>query len=347
MTSGLLKFGLIGFGAWGRCHANAIAKTKDAELAAISAPSEASRAAAHEAFPSAQICGDYRELLARDDIELVDIVVPSYLHHEITSAALKAGKNVLLEKPLALSLEQCDDLIRIAREQKRVFAVGHELRLSSLWGKVKEMIDAGFVGDPLYALVELSRRPYRQGSNNWRYDISRVGSWILEEPIHFFDFARWYLSSAGEPQTVYATSNSRQPGHPELKDNFSAIVNFANGAYAVVSQTLAAFEHHQTVKVTGTKGAVWASWSGAMDRTLHPTFSLRAFDGENVQEVKIDKITGEVFELEDQMAMLVNAIRRGGKLSCGAEDGRWSVAMCLAAQQSVDCGQPVTIRDVG
>ena len=107
-----------------------------------------------------------------------------------------------------------------------------------------------------------------------------MGSWILEEPIHFFDFARWYLASAGEPQTVYATSNSRQPGHPELRDNFSAIVNFANGAYAVVSQTLAAFEHHQTVKVTGTKGALWASWSGAMDRTLHPTFSLRAFDGE-------------------------------------------------------------------
>jgi myo-inositol 2-dehydrogenase/D-chiro-inositol 1-dehydrogenase len=253
---------------------------------------------------------------------------------------------VLLEKPMALSLTECDDLIRIARERKRVFAVGHELRLSSLWGRVKEMIDAGFVGDPLYALVELSRRPYRQGSNNWRYDISRVGSWILEEPIHFFDFARWYLSAAGEPQSVYATSNSRQPGHPELKDNFSAIVNFANGAYAVVSQTLAAFEHHQTVKVTGTKGALWASWSGAMDRTLHPTFSLRAFDGENVQEIKIDKITGEVFELEDQMAMLVKAIREGGRLSCSAEDGRWSVAMCLAAQQSVDRGEPVTIRDV-
>jgi myo-inositol 2-dehydrogenase / D-chiro-inositol 1-dehydrogenase len=346
MNSGPVKFGLIGFGAWGRCHANAIAKTSGAELAAINAPSEASRAAAREAFPKARVFGDYRELLAREDIELVDIVVPSNLHHEIASAALKAGKHVLLEKPMALSLEQCDDLIRIAREEKRIFAVGHELRLSSLWGKVKEMIDAGFVGDPLYALVELSRRPYRQGSNNWRYDINRVGSWILEEPIHFFDFARWYLSAAGEPQTVYATSNSRQPGHPELKDNFSAIVNFANGAYAVVSQTLAAFEHHQTVKVTGTKGALWASWSGAMDRTLHPKFSLRAFDGENVQEIIIDKITGEVFELEDQMAMLVKAIREGGKLSCGAEDGRWSVAMCLAAQQSVDRGEPVAIRDV-
>ena len=65
----------------------------------------------------------------------------------------------------------------------------------------------------------------------------------------------------------------------------------------------------------------------------------------NGQEIKIDKVTGEVFELEDQMAMLVGAIREGGEISCSAEDGRWSVAMCLAAQQSVDCGRPVAIGD--
>jgi myo-inositol 2-dehydrogenase / D-chiro-inositol 1-dehydrogenase len=339
-----LRFGLIGFGAWGKCHAGAIAKTQGALLTAVTAPSEASRSAAQEQYPKAAVTSDYRELLARDEVEIVDIVVPSYLHHEITSNALRAGKHVLLEKPMALSLAECDDLIRLARDQKRILAVGHELRLSSLWGKVKQLIDGGFVGDPLYALVELSRRPYRQGAGNWRYDISRVGSWILEEPIHFFDLARWYLSSAGEPQTVFATSNSRQPGHPELKDNFSAILNFSGGAYAVVSQTLAAFEHHQTVKVTGTKGALWAAWSGTMDRTLHPTFSLRAFDGENVHDMKIDKITGEVFELEDQMAMLVRAVREGGQLSCSAADGRWSVAMCLAAQESVDLGAPVAIN---
>jgi myo-inositol 2-dehydrogenase/D-chiro-inositol 1-dehydrogenase len=244
---------------------------------------------------------------------------------------------------MALSLRECDELIALAREHGRIFAVGHELRLSSLWGKVKELIAAGFVGQPQYVLIELSRRPYRLGSENWRYDIHRVGSWILEEPIHFFDLARWYLSDMGEPQSVYATATSRQPGHAELKDNFTAIVHFPHGAYAVVSQTLAAFEHHQTVKVTGATGALWASWSGAMDRTLHPTFSLRAFDGEKVQQIPIDKITGEVFELEDQMAMLVRAIHDGSQLSCTSADGRWSVAMCLAAQQSVETGRPVAI----
>jgi myo-inositol 2-dehydrogenase/D-chiro-inositol 1-dehydrogenase len=342
-----LRFGLVGFGAWGRFHADAIAKTDGAQLKAIAARSEASQSAARDAHPETEVFADYQALLARDDIDIVDVVVPSHLHHEIASAVLSSGKHLLLEKPMAVSLSQCDDLIRLASDNRRVLAVGHELRLSSLWGKVKELVDSGYIGEPQYVLVELSRRPYRQGADGWRYDINRVGSWILEEPIHFFDLARWYLSSAGDPQTVYATANSRQPDHPELQDNFSAIVRFPRGAYAVISQTLAAFEHHQTVKLTGTQGALWASWSGAMDRTLHPTYSLRAFKGDQVENISIDKITGEVFELEDQMAMLVRAIRRGEPLSCTAEDGRASVAMCLAAQKSVETGRPVALSDFG
>ena len=119
----------------------------------------------------------------------------------------------------------------------------------------------------------------------------------------------------------------------------------AGGGYAVISQTLAAFEHHQTVKVTGSRGALWASWSGAMDRTRHPTFSLRAFDGEQLRALPIEKATGELFELEDQIGMLVRAIRDGAPLTCTAEDGRWSVAMCLAAQRSVDTGRVIGLDD--
>ena len=342
MTGNPVRFGLIGYGAWGSHHAQAIARTEGAELVAVAARSEASCNAAREAHPGAEVFSDYRELLARD-LDVVDVVLPTYLHHEVASAALAAGKHLLLEKPMAPTLEQCDELLALAKKHDRLLAIGHELRLSSLWGKVKEMVDAGYVGDPQYVLVELSRKPYRQGASGWRYDIDRVGNWILEEPIHFFDLARWYLSSVGEPESVYAAANSRQPDHPELQDNFSAIMHFPRGAYAVISQTLSAFEHHQTVKVAGTRGAIWASWSGTMDRTLHPTFYLRASQGDSVEDIPIEKITGEVYELEDQMALLVQAVRHGAPLCARGEDGRWSVSMCLAATRSVELGQPVPI----
>ena len=343
MSDSTVRFGLIGFGAWGQHHANSIHKSIDAELVAISAKTESSVAAAKQAYPQAEVFSDYRQMLLRDDLDCVDVVVPSHLHHEIGLAVLNANKHLLLEKPMGISVAECDDLLRLANEKKRLLAVGHEFRLSSLWGRVKQMIEEGFVGDPQYVLVELSRNPYRQGSDGWRYDISRVGNWILEESIHFFDLARWYLAESGDPVSVYGSANSRQPDHPELQDNFSAIVNFPGGRYAVVTQTLSAFEHHLTVKVTGTKGALWATWSGAKDRTRHPTFSLKAFDGEEVKTIPIEKITGELFELEDQIEMLVHAIRDDQSLACTAEDGRWSVAMCLAAQASVDSESVVKI----
>ena len=340
-----VRFGLIGFGAWGQHHANAITKTDGAQLAAICAPSDASSERAANAYPNATIVRSHVELAAISDLDVVDIVVPSHLHHPIATDVLNAGHHLLLEKPMAVTLKECDDLIRTAREKDRLLAIGHELRLSSLWGLVKDMITDGFIGTPQYALVELSRNPYRLGSDGWRYDIDRVGSWVLEEPIHFFDLACWYMADCGEPTEIFARGSSRDPERTELHDNFSAIVNFDDHGHAVVSQTLAAFEHHQTVKVTGSRGALWASWSGAKDRTRHPTFSLRAFDGETVQDVPIEKITGELFELEDQIAMMVAAVRNGQALACPASEGRQSVALCLAAEESIRQQSKVSLEE--
>ena len=336
-----VKCGLIGYGAWGSHHARVIADGATTQLAAVAERSDKNRAEAQATHPQSAVVADYAELLRRPDIEVVDVALPSHLHHEVGRAVLEAGKHLLMEKPMALSIAACDDLVQRARAKGLQIAVGHEFRYSSLWGKVKELVDAGAIGEPQYALVELWRNPYRLGSEGWRYDIKRVGNWILEEPIHFFDLARWYLSGCGNPVSVYASANARDPKRPELQDNFSAIVNFPGGRYAVISQTLSAFEHHQVAKLTGSKGAIWASWSGAMDRTFHPTFFLKHFDGEKVVDVEIPKATGEVYELADQIAGMADAVRTGKPPRVTGEDGRWSVAMCLKAQESVDTGAVV------
>jgi myo-inositol 2-dehydrogenase/D-chiro-inositol 1-dehydrogenase len=340
-----VRFGLVGYGAWGSHHARAIAQTKEAELTAIASRSPKSCAAARADHPTVQVYDDYRALLDREQLDVVDVVLPTYLHHEVARSVLASGRHLLLEKPMALTVGDCDDLIGLAEAKGKALAIGHEFRLSSLWGKMKEMVADGAVGRPLYLLIELWRRPYRLGSDGWRYDIRRVGNWILEEPIHFFDMARWYLAGAGDPVGVYARANSRQEGHPELQDNFSALLTFAGGEYAVISQTISAFEHHQVVKMTGTKGSLWASWSGALDRDFHPRFSLQYHDGEKNSMIPIEKITGEVYELEDEMAMMVRAVREGAPVAATGTDGKWSVGLCLAAQQSVDTALVVSIPE--
>jgi myo-inositol 2-dehydrogenase/D-chiro-inositol 1-dehydrogenase len=340
-----IRFGLIGYGAWGSHHARAIAATADVELTAIAARSDKTRAAAAADHPSARVYDDYHTMLERESLDVVDVVLPTYLHYDAAKAVLESGRHLLLEKPMTPHLAECDELIALAAAQGKCLAIGHEFRLSSLWGKMHEMVAGGAIGRPLYLLIELWRRPYRLGAEGWRYDINRVGNWILEEPIHFFDMARWYLASAGDPVSVYARANSKQPGHPELQDNFSAVLSFAGGEYAVISQTLAAYEHHQVVKMTGTNGSLWASWSGAMDRDFHPRFSLQYHDGTKTETIPIEKITGEVYELEDEMAMMARAVREGGPIAATGHDGKWSVALCLAAQRSVDSGQIVSVKE--
>ena len=339
-----LRFGLIGYGLFGAHHARAIANTPGAELRAIAVLSEQSRAAAKGAHPQAAIYADYRELLARDDIDAVNVVLPNRWHHEVGRAVLASERHLLLEKPMALSVADCDELVALAAKHELVLAVGHELRVSSLWGGVKERIDHGVIGQPRAALVELSRFPYRQGSTGWRYDRERVGSWILEEPIHFFDLARWYLSASGEPATIYARANSRELNRPELYDNFTATIGFADGAYAVIVQTLAAFGHHQTVKISGTNGTIWAQWSAADARAPRPVFSLRYGLAEPVHEVTFDKPTGELLELADEIAAFVRSIQTGQPPPCTGADGRWSTLLCLAAEDSVRQGKGINLR---
>ena len=342
-----LRFGLIGCGLWGSHHAAAIAKTEGATLAAIAERLPENRRAAEAAHPDAEVVADYAQVVGRDDIDVIDVVVPSHLHHEIALAALEAGKHLLLEKPMVLTLPHCDELIELARERNLVLAVDHEMRLSAIWGRVKRLIDEGLVGTPQYVLLELSRFPYRLGSEGWRFDINRVGNWILEEPIHFFDLARWYMQGVGRPSRVYARANSRQPDHPELQDNFTTIMDFTGGGYAVITQTLAAFEHHVTCKVTGTEGAITGRWSAPDARSPQPVFELTYSVGDKLQEVAFEGLTGEVIELEQQIAAMVQSVRHGKPPVASGEDGRWSVLMCLAAGRSVDEGVPVTIPAFG
>lgn len=345
-NQGTVRFGLVGYGLFGAHHARAIAHTPGAELRAIAVPSAASQARARQDHPTAAVYADYHELLARDDLDAVSVVVPNHQHFEVGREVLASGRHLLLEKPMALAVADCDALLALARQEQRVLAVGHELRVSRLWGGVKRLLDEGVIGRPCAVLVELSRFPYRQGSAGWRYDRQRVGSWILEEPIHFFDLARWYLAEAGEPLAVDARGHCRRGEALELTDHFAAFVDFPGGAYAVIVQTLSAFEHHQTVKVSGTEGTIWAAWSAADARAPQARFSLRWGLGNKVHEVPFTAPTGELVELADEIAAFVEAIRTGRPPPCTGEDGRAAVLMCLAAEASLKRGTPQRLSEL-
>jgi myo-inositol 2-dehydrogenase/D-chiro-inositol 1-dehydrogenase len=343
-----IRFGLVGFGRFGGNHARAISNAEGATLAGVAAKSADSAEAAAKEFPDTFTTTDYLELIARDDIDVIDVALPTYLHFEVAKAALETGKHVFIEKPMTPNTEECRELVRLANERNLVIAIGFKRRAARLWKQVKELVDNGVIGEPHHALFELWRWPYRQGAEGWRYDIERVGSWELEEPVHCFDMARWCFGpSAGEIVSVYAKANSRQEGHPELHDNFTAILEFENGAHATISQTLSAWGHQHGLKLTGKNGAIMATWRGATD-DAPATQALDYMRSESregdVESFEFTEEGSELYELEREIEALVRAIRGEGLVVADGNDGVWSIALCEAAHRSIETGEVVSMK---
>ena len=344
-----MKIGLIGFGAWGRRHADAIHHLPASELAAIAVDGPVSKDAAIATYPNSFVTTDYRELLRSASVDMVDVVVPNFLHCQVARASLDAGKHVLLEKPMAISIAECDRLLAAEEASGKRLSVGHELRLSSQWGRVKVEIDAGRIGAPCFVNIGLFRNQYRPGANGWRLDRARVGSWILEETVHFFDLVLWYLASRGDPVSVRSmgTTSDETSG---LFENFSTMLRFADGAVATVTHCTAGFGHHLDVEVAGTDGAIRTHWRGTMDRDENARFEFLIRPGgfafergvREFEEIPLEP-SGETVELERQIALTVEAFARGETL-VSAREARKSVIICLAAEESARTNEDVFLE---
>ncbi len=340
-----VRFGLIGYGAWGSCHARAIREIEGCELVAVAAASEATRERARQETGAAAFAG-YRQLLASPDVDVADVVAPNHLHETIALEALAAGKHVLLEKPMATSVAGCDRILEAAARYQRLVLVGHELHFSPLYAAMRRLIAEGKIGCPRYVLVDLWRRPYRPGSENWKQDPGRVGSWILEEPVHYFDLVAWFLEGSGEPVSVFARGNRKDPGAPRIpgvNDNFSAVIAWGDGAYGIISQSLSAVEHHLSVKVFGSEGVLRSEWHADMDRSERPSFSLAVSEGAAMRPLEVQSTPGELFELRSEIRAMAAAVRGGAPLPFPPEHARRAVAMCLEAERSIQTGLPVSL----
>lgn len=327
-----MNVALIGFGAWGRHHARAIDAAASARLCVIAARGEAAEAARAQ-WPDARVVPDWTEAVAAPEVEAVFVAVPNHLHAEVAQAALAAGKHVLLEKPMALSLAECDRLIAAARAAGRVLTIGHELRLSTQFGRIRALIDEGAIGKPQAVQITLFRFPYRSGAGGWRYDPARVGSWLLEEAVHHADLSLWWLSASGEPISLHADA----VGDPCMPRAFTATLRFADGSAATFVNTVAGFEHHLAVSVIGEAGAIRALWSAAMDRAETAASSLHLFRGRAAPGERAEALafapSGEVHELATQAEEAIRGFR-AGRAIVTPQEGRAAVAVCLLAERS-------------
>ncbi|MFZ4695831.1 MAG: Gfo/Idh/MocA family protein, partial [Verrucomicrobiia bacterium] len=143
-----LRIGFIGFGARGNLVEQAHCPDLGTRVAALAEPNEGVHARfRQEVGQDAWITRDYMELLARPELDAVVIVTPDFLHEEHAVAALEAGKAVYLEKPMAITVEGCDRILRAAMKARARLYVGHNLRHQAVMRKMKDLIDRGAIGE--------------------------------------------------------------------------------------------------------------------------------------------------------------------------------------------------------
>ena len=333
-----LRIGLIGGGRWGAVHRNAL-RSVGAELSAVLVSTEESANRITREWGVSATTN--LESFLDQPSDAVIVASPNYLHAQQALAALTAGRHVLIEKPMALSSEECAAVVEAGRRKGKVVAVGHEMRVFTLFEQVKRILERGDLGAPVHLKLDLWRRPYRSGAGGWKTDPAKLGSTILEEPIHYLDLARWYLGPVRELQ---AWGKSRG-GREALWENLDVRLEHASGARSWVTRSIAAYGHQVTLMLVGEAGALRASWRGKMDMDTEPVVSLSLHGAGGTEEVPLVRKTGHAFDVPRQTRAFLAAIAGEGTPSASGEDGCAAVELCLAVQESLEEGSSVVDLD--
>ncbi|HEX7004087.1 MAG TPA: Gfo/Idh/MocA family oxidoreductase [Trueperaceae bacterium] len=325
---------LIGGGRWGAVHRNAL-RTVGADLAAVLVASEdsARRLAREWGVPATTSIDAFFD----QPSDAVIVAGPNYLHARQTIASLEAGRHVLVEKPMALDTRECNAVLAAAARTGRLVAVGHEMRVFTLFAEVKRILEEGALGAPVHLKIDLWRRPYRSGAGGWKTDPAKIGSTVLEEPIHYLDLARWYLGPVAELQ-AWGKSRSGREG---LRENLDVRLEHEGGARSWVTRSIAAYGHQVTLMVVGEEGALRASWRGRMDMDTEPVVSLTLHRGAATHEVALSRKTGHAFDVPRQTRAFLDAVSGKGRPAATGDDGCAAVALCLAVEESLQQGSSV------
>jgi len=332
----MFKIGILGAGGMGTVHAAGWAQTP-AHFAGIHAL-DAPRAAALAAEYGIRAYASIDSLLA--DVDVIDICTPTHLHYEMVLQAAAAGKHIICEKPLALTIAQGTEMIDVCRRAGVTLLVAHVVRFFPEYAGAQAIVERGAIGD--VAVVRLTRCSYqpRLAADNWFVDAAKSGGMMLDLMIHDFDYARWI---AGEVESVYARSvRGRQPDAAE--DYGIAILRHTSGAISNVEGGWAYPPpmFRTALEIAGSAGLIEHPADSSMPLSLH----LKASGDGDADAVGIPGSPLDESPYTTEIKHFYDVIAHGITPRVSAEDGLAAVRIALAARQSAQTGRAVRIEEV-
>lgn len=248
------RVGFIGGGGISRTHMQYLSKMDDVELVAVADINEKALEQCSTEFGFPHCFKDYRDLLKIKDIKAVTVGTPNAVHYQPTIDALSAGKDVMVEKPMAMNAEQAREMVQVARQKRRLLVIGFQYRFSPAARMLKRFIDQGNFGNVLYARCQTLRR---RGIPNWgvfgRKDLQGGGP-LIDIGVHMIEVAH-YLMGSPQPVAAYGSTytyignktSETVSSWPHwdyktytVEDLAVGLVRFANGATLSIEASFAA-----------------------------------------------------------------------------------------------------------
>jgi predicted dehydrogenase len=339
----MIRVGIAGLGTMGGMHAHSYERLPNATLVS-GADLEPERQERFAKEHRAQIYPDYEAMLAEAELDMVDICLPTYLHAEAVQAAAAAKKHVLCEKPMALSVAECDAMIAAAERTGVRFMVAQVLRFFPAYATIKEIVDSGHLGKVEWvSATRMGARPLWSW-RDWFNDPARSGGAALDLHCHDVDFIGWLL---GRPTTVSAVGVKSDRG--SMDSIFTTMSGFPGGARAFAESswtTGADFPFITALKLNLEGGTVSLTHGGPSPVRVDPVHGGTEYPdlvvsqaSETVQtEGNISELGGYFLECQ----YFVNCLERGRVPDrVPPAQSRQAVEICLAAIRSAESGAPV------
>ncbi|MBU5674078.1 Gfo/Idh/MocA family protein [Paenibacillus brevis] len=259
----MIKFGLVGCGRIADRHIRSLAECEDAELTALFDVQPERMAAVEADYAKFSGCQgemakytDMEQLLKDPQVQAVIIATPSALHAKLASEAIRSGKHVMLEKPMALSLQDAENIIALAQKYEVTVQVCHQLRYRKIMTQVKELIESGTMGKLYLGVVSmrLQRSAAYYEAAPWRGTWEQDGGMLLNQGIHLVDLLQWFL---GDGTRVFG-SLQRGLLMKETEDVAAGIVNFKDGAIGMIEANTVTYpgNYDNCITLFGEKGTV-------------------------------------------------------------------------------------------
>ena len=238
MTTEKVKVGIIGSQFEADIHAASFRMAGgEAEVVAVASPTPGHAADLAERYAIPRVFTDYRKMLQERDIEMITIAAPNYLHHQITLDCARAGKHIVCEKPLCMTIAEGEEMLHVARQSGVLLMYAEELFFTPKYLKAKEMADDGAFGK--VHLVKQSEKHFGPHSD-WFWDVERSGGGaFMDLGCHGIAFCYWFLGRP-EIQSVYCQMGTYVHGSKTRGDDETfCLLEFANGALGMIENSWA------------------------------------------------------------------------------------------------------------